>query len=154
MKKFKTKKVMWKRISSDIKEILNLDKTELQCENRYKTILKRKKKAVDNNNRSGATRDNVEYGEELKKICAIDDSLEPEVLRGVGQVSYKEPNIECCVLQDSNSEVEESPILRKKQKTVADTLKELHQMKEENKERRHQEKIGVMKELLNLLKKE
>ncbi|GLV35148.1 hypothetical protein CBL_01704 [Carabus blaptoides fortunei] len=117
MKKFKTKKVMWKKISSDMKN-------------------------------------NVEYGEELKKICAIDDSLEPEVLRGVGQVSYKEPNIECCVLQDSNSEVEGSPIPRNKQKTVADTLKELHQIKEENKERRHQEKIGVTKELLKLLKKE
>ncbi|GLV33441.1 hypothetical protein CBL_20180 [Carabus blaptoides fortunei] len=90
MKKFKTKRIMWKKISADLKEIFNVEKTDLQCENRYKTILKRKKKAVDNNHRSGSSRETIEYEEEIRKISAIDDSLEPEVLRGVTQLTSKE----------------------------------------------------------------
>lgn len=37
---------MWKAIADDIKNILNIIKNEEQCENRYKTILKRKKKRL------------------------------------------------------------------------------------------------------------
>ncbi|VEN53811.1 unnamed protein product [Callosobruchus maculatus] len=46
MKKFKTKKNMWLQISKDLSVILNVERSPLQCENRYKTILKRKKRQL------------------------------------------------------------------------------------------------------------
>lgn len=49
MKKFKSKKTMWAEISKELEENLNISKTPLQVENRYKTVLKRKKKTVENN---------------------------------------------------------------------------------------------------------
>lgn len=49
LKKLKTKKLMWAQLSKDLQKYLNIFKTPLQIENRYKTILKRKKKAVENN---------------------------------------------------------------------------------------------------------
>ncbi|XP_025154752.1 uncharacterized protein LOC112588587 isoform X1 [Harpegnathos saltator] len=46
MKKFKTKKLMWAQISKDMLTMLDVLKTPLQVENRYKTVLKRKKKQL------------------------------------------------------------------------------------------------------------
>ncbi|GLV46273.1 hypothetical protein CBL_21500 [Carabus blaptoides fortunei] len=43
MKKFKTKRIMWKKISADLKEIFNVEKTDLQCENRYDNFEKEEK---------------------------------------------------------------------------------------------------------------
>ncbi|EFN80753.1 hypothetical protein EAI_12993, partial [Harpegnathos saltator] len=42
MKQFKCKKSMWIQISQDILTELNIERNAVQCENRYKTILKRK----------------------------------------------------------------------------------------------------------------
>jgi len=92
MKMYKTKKVMWNRIAQDIKEILNIERTSVQCENRYKTVIKRKIKSVDNNSKSGSSRMEIEYEEELKKISAADDSIEPEILRGVKKIKNKHLN--------------------------------------------------------------
>lgn len=51
---------------------------------RLKT-LERKKKEVDHHNgETGETRQDAEYEEELDLIATKDDSLEPEVIRGVG----------------------------------------------------------------------
>lgn len=41
-KQFRSKRLMWKKISDDIFEETKLKRTWVQCENRYKTILKRK----------------------------------------------------------------------------------------------------------------
>ena len=49
MKQFKTKKIMWEKIATDLKNILGVSKTSLQCENQYKTIMKRNKKAISPN---------------------------------------------------------------------------------------------------------
>lgn len=47
--------------------------------------LERKKKEVDHHNgETGETRQDAEYEEELDLIATKDDSLEPEVIRGVG----------------------------------------------------------------------
>ncbi|KAL1482584.1 hypothetical protein MTO96_033692 [Rhipicephalus appendiculatus] len=61
----------------------------IQCETRFKTISRRKRNEDSNNRTSGQSRCNVSYEEEFAAIRAIDDSLEPEVLRGVGKVTYK-----------------------------------------------------------------
>jgi len=92
MKRFKTKKTMWSQISADMQKMLNISKTALQIENRYKTVLKRKKKAVENNSRSGS-REEVPFEEELRKIAHSDDSIEPEVLRSARNVKYPKLNV-------------------------------------------------------------
>lgn len=87
MKRFKTKKEMWSQITLDLKEQLHIQKDSAQIENRYKTVLRRKKKAVDNNQTSGALRMNVPYEEELNNIAAVDNSIEPELLRSARNVT-------------------------------------------------------------------
>ena len=63
-------------------EFFTLQKKILTC--RLKT-LERKKKEVDHHNgETGETRQDAEYEEELDLIATKDDSLEPEVIRGVG----------------------------------------------------------------------
>jgi len=42
MKQFKNKKLMWLEISKDLEKNLGVQKTSIQCENRYKTVLRRK----------------------------------------------------------------------------------------------------------------
>ncbi|KAL1488910.1 hypothetical protein ABEB36_014697 [Hypothenemus hampei] len=77
---------MWQKISEDIPSLLNINKTPYQCENRYKTVIKKMKKAIDNNKKTGRSKMEVEYEEELGKIVAKDDSILPEVLVGQGKV--------------------------------------------------------------------
>lgn len=162
MKKFKTKKIMWDKISQDIKQILNIHRSAIQCENRYKTILKRKKKATDNNQQSGSSRKPIEYESELKKIAAIDDSIEPEILCGVGRIMSKESSVQSDSSREptpvesgktSTPEEHYTPKL-KKSKTVSDTFIEIQKEKEENKERRHREKMEMMRALIESLKKD
>lgn len=80
---------MWTEISKDLQDDLNISKTPLQIENRYKTVLKQKKKAVENNRKSGSSREEVPFEEELKEIGKADDSIEPEVLRSAKSVIPK-----------------------------------------------------------------
>ncbi|KAL1506446.1 hypothetical protein ABEB36_005812 [Hypothenemus hampei] len=144
LKKFKTKKMMWKKISEDIESILNITKTALQCENRYKTIIKRKKKAIDNNKSTGRSRVEVPYESELSRIIAKDDSILPEIL--VGQNEMKKHK-----LYESSSENDENltNIKRKKKKSINDLLLEMQEKKEESRERRHKEKLKAIKDLGN-----
>lgn len=60
----------------------------MQIENRCKTVLKRKKKAVENNHKLDSLREEVPFEEELRQIAQIDDSIEPEVLRSAKSVKY------------------------------------------------------------------
>jgi len=78
-KQFKTKKIMWEKIAMDLKNILGVSKTFLQCENRYKTIMKQKKEAINNNKSTGRSKMTVPYENELSRIVRFDDSIEPEV---------------------------------------------------------------------------
>ncbi|CAG9814643.1 unnamed protein product, partial [Phaedon cochleariae] len=138
MKKFKRKKDMWQQISKDIKTILNITKTPTQCENRYKTILKRKKKAVDNNNQTGRNRVPVEYEAELAKIAALDDSIEPEVLRDSRNVKTAE--------KPGN---DQKSLKRKREKSVQEVLMDISKQKEEARERRHKEKMKMLEKFWN-----
>lgn len=91
MKKFRTKKAMFEQIAIDIQSILGITQTALQCDNRFKTLLKRKKNSQKVNKTSGSSRCTVEFEEEFARIRSMDDSLEPEVRRGVNTVIYKSP---------------------------------------------------------------
>lgn len=55
---------------------------------RYKTLKKRNATVRSSNQQTGRSRVTVTYDAEFEKIRAIDDSLEPEVLRGPGKVVY------------------------------------------------------------------
>jgi len=92
---------MWIQISNDLQENLNISKTPLQIENRYKTVLKRKKKAVEDNHKSGSSRKEVQYEEELRQI-AQDDSIEPEVLRSAKSVKYPKKSLHETISLQSN----------------------------------------------------
>ncbi|XP_075151767.1 uncharacterized protein LOC142225841 [Haematobia irritans] len=132
MKKFKNKKAMWSKISEAIPT-----KTRKQCEERYKTVLKRKKIAIENNNTSGAKHQRVDFEEELENICSLDDSLEPEVQLSSQKYVKKE---------NKNKNYENGP-----KKTIHDTLFEIAKMKEEAKERRHKEKMEAVNTMHTIL---
>ena len=86
VKKFPTKKIMWVHIADDLKKKAGLTKTADQCENRYKTVMKRKKSSEKNNSTSGAKRMAISFENEIGKIAAIDDSLEPEILQSSNKI--------------------------------------------------------------------
>ncbi|XP_075151879.1 uncharacterized protein LOC142225907 [Haematobia irritans] len=134
LKRFKNKKEMWYKISEDIP-----NKTAKQCQERYKTILRRKKSAVENNNTSGSQRQKVDFEEELMLINAIDDSIEPEI-----QISSQK-----CV----KKEVKEKENPSKRKSSVQDALIEIAKMKEEARERRHKEKMEAIKEMKEYMEK-
>lgn len=109
-----------------------------------KRLLKKKKNPVDNNSKSGSSRMDVEYEEELKKISAIDDSIEPEILRGVKKIKNNQ-ELKSCDTEMSNTKVK-----RKVKKYLQDILYDINERKEAAKERRHKEKLKLLKELCEL----
>lgn len=149
LKKFKTKKSMWNKIAVLINQKLNCNKTALQAENRYKTVLKRKKSAVDNNRKSGAERMEIPYEKELNKIACIDDSIEPEIMGTASGITIikKSKDKEECVTPSTSTEL--TPRAKRRVKTIQETLLEIHEKKEESKERRHKEKLDFIKKLFS-----
>lgn len=89
LKKFRTKRAMYEKVAKEMFQILGIRRSAEQCDSCFKTIVRRKKNDLTNNRTSGMTRRKVSYEEEFAKIRAADDSIELEVLRGVGTVSYK-----------------------------------------------------------------
>lgn len=142
-----------------------------QCQNKYKAITRKRKLAVDNNRKSGSTRIDVEFEDELSKIAALDDSIEPEVLRGVNYVQYKDTTEDRPEVQ-TPAKTPLSPIKKRwrqpkkspsemlrltlveieKRKMEQDQAKrereqakaERETIKEANKQKRHEEKMKLM----------
>ncbi|XP_026825967.1 uncharacterized protein LOC113562068 isoform X2 [Ooceraea biroi] len=122
MKKFKNKKVMWMQIAKDMETVLGIQKTYIQCENRYKTVLRRKRICDKNNATSGSKRAKINFENELKQIATKDDSIEPEVLQSANKV----------VLNVKNTNVSESSNTLKNKKAkcnLLQTLIEIHKEK-------------------------
>lgn len=92
---------MWETTAKDISDALQVNQPALKCFNRYKTVLKRNKKgAKDKNSTSGACRIWVVFEQELARINPIDDSIDPEVIRCVGEVIHK-PAAPTSILQQT-----------------------------------------------------
>jgi len=72
---------MWENIAQKANNALNITKTATQCENRYKTVLKRRCYQENNNKKSDTSRQTVQFDDEIRKIASIDDSVIPEVLQ-------------------------------------------------------------------------
>jgi len=119
---------------------LNIERSAIQCENRYKTILKRKVQSVKNNQQSGAKRTRVEYEEELNKIKAIDDSLEPEILQGPGKIIEK---------NKKNIPKDYKAKETKKKMTVSETLLQIQKEKEEKRQKRH-ERLEILRDFMKI----
>lgn len=103
---------------------------------------KRKRFPDDNRTSSGNSRIQTD-GSELLKSTDVTETTgdDVEVRRGVGQVSYS--NAAC----DSNDEDEKRDKKRFRQ-TLSTVLLQIHREKEEARERRHQEKMELLKLLL------
>ncbi|CAH1154409.1 unnamed protein product [Phaedon cochleariae] len=143
MKKFKNKRNMWNKITDILNKKFNLQRTSIQVENRYKTVLKRKKSAVENNRRTGSSRMDIPFEEELNKISSLDDSIEPEVLGTAQNIQVLKP------IQKENITPSVSQSIKpvRKHKSIHETLIEIHKQKEDAKERRHKEKLELIREL-------
>lgn len=144
MKQFKNKKLMWLEISKDLEKNLTLQKTPIQCENRFKTIIRRKRICEKSNSTSGSKRVKVNFENEIKKIAAKDDSVEPEVLQNSSNI----------ILNVKNSNLSKEFNSKKEKRTkrgILETLVEIHKEQEIKKQERHEEKMKLLK---NFLEKE
>ena len=152
---------MWNHIVDSINKTFKTNKTGIQAENRYKTVLKRKKTAIDNNKKSGACRMEIPFENEINKIASIDDSIEPEV-SGTAKGIFKKKKITENLEKESSPSTSKtsSPSLsitsesdlnqklkQRKVKTIQETLMDIHEKRELAKERRHKEKLDLIKKL-------
>ncbi|XP_059216877.1 uncharacterized protein LOC131996303 [Stomoxys calcitrans] len=131
LRKFRNKKEMWSKVAEKVG-----NKSAKQCEERYKTVLRRKKLAVENNNTSGSKRQKIDFEEELFQICNLDDSIEPEI-----QISSQK------IIKREQRDILASTSTSKKKQSVQDTLLEIAKLNEEAKERRHREKMEAIKDM-------
>lgn len=140
-KKFRNKKLMWEHIASNISTDFQFDVNGQQCESRFKTVGKRKSLAVTHNRQSGNDAMVVPYQEEMDNIRKIDDSVQPEVLVTVGNSKRLKMSSETPKAKEGSechAKKIEDPLLA--------LYRELQEKKEENKERRHQEKLKCFSE--------
>lgn len=121
--------------------------------------------AVDNNRKSGNTRIDVEFENELNKIAALDDSIEPEVLRGVNYDQIKDAAETSAktlsppakkrwqqskkssseMLRHTLLEIDQRRTNREEEKKERELAKaEREALKEANKQKRHEEKMQLM----------
>lgn len=70
-RQFKTKKIMWAHITEKFKNKNNINKTTDQYQNRYKTLIRRKKNQVDHNKISGNSRMSIPFEDSLKKKLVL-----------------------------------------------------------------------------------
>lgn len=148
MKRFRNKKTMWTQLSKDLADTLNSSKTWEQCENRYKTVTKRKKVAVQNNNSTGASREPIPYESELAQIASIDDSIHPEVIKGVGVVTKKSAATDPTDGEQPSlgKPLPRQPPAKRTKLSMEKVLLQIHEQREKNRDRRHKELIAAIRE--------
>lgn len=123
--KFRSKKQMWIQISKDLLEQLNKRKTWVQCENRYKTLLKRRPR---------------------KKQEKIIKPVDAEIFMVMNDYVAQRENNE----QDLNAVEESTDCNEDRKKTCGCTIKKLQEIiekKERNKEKRHREKMDLLRRI-------
>nr|CAI5856005.1 unnamed protein product [Callosobruchus analis] len=64
----------------EIEKTLGILRTPVQCESRFKTIMKRKSLVTTENKKSDNVRMSLQYEAEIAKIKGIDDSIEPKIV--------------------------------------------------------------------------
>ncbi|KAJ6639721.1 hypothetical protein Bhyg_12468 [Pseudolycoriella hygida] len=89
LKRHRNKKDMWDQMAEDMVEYFPVCRTGVDLSKQVERVIKQKKKNVERNRTSGASRTSVEYEDAIDKITSVDDSIEPEVLRDATSVQYK-----------------------------------------------------------------
>ncbi|KAI4455621.1 hypothetical protein MML48_9g00011490 [Holotrichia oblita] len=138
MGQFKKKKKMWEQISVDLFDILGNSKTSMH----------------------GASPKIIQFEQDIEKINMIDDSVQPEILMGVRKcLQIKKTNEE--ELNSDNeqnshtfeSSTDNDKYSRKRKRDLGQILWDIQNKKEEEKNKRHQEKMALLREIdQNLLK--
>ncbi|XP_024875731.1 uncharacterized protein LOC112457083 [Temnothorax curvispinosus] len=145
MKKFRNKKLMWECIATDISNEFKIYVSGIQCESRFKNVLKRKTGAVKHNKQSGNDPVEVPYQDEIDEIKSMDDSIKPEVLVSPGSIKVLKNNSQKCLAEQSRQD-------NKKKKTedpLITAFRESQERREANRQRRHEEKLALLREFLS-----
>ncbi|EEZ98846.1 hypothetical protein TcasGA2_TC004456 [Tribolium castaneum] len=135
-KKFRTKRQLWQRVSQDIKNELKKNRSSAQCENRYKTILRKWRKQAGNESFEDVElvlTNNKRKGRKQAEKESTED-VEPVLTNNKPSSSGNEPNKETELLSQKDA--------------LADVLWKIFKQKEEGRERRHREKMELIKSLL------
>ena len=88
LKTFRTKKDLWANITEKCNTKLNLLLTSEQVEGRFKSVIRKTKKIIQNNRTSGGVRQKIEF-DEMSGIIDLDDSLVPSVYMGPNRMVTK-----------------------------------------------------------------
>ncbi|KAL3205887.1 hypothetical protein MRX96_040568 [Rhipicephalus microplus] len=124
---------------------------------------KKEKNEVTNNKTSGRSRCRVSYEEEFARIRALDDSIEPEVLRGIGTVSYKAAAVDSpstsAQTTDSSGSADPSPLPsfpetegHSKMRKINEEREQKKEEREKRREERHQELLKAHQEHIAALR--
>uniref|UniRef100_V5HSZ1 Uncharacterized protein n=1 Tax=Ixodes ricinus TaxID=34613 RepID=V5HSZ1_IXORI len=168
-KTFRSKREMYKKIAKDILRLTGHTRTPEQCENRYKTVLKRR-------NAPGWHRRNIavspriaRYEEELARIRALRDSLDAELLppkpapmgRTTTRAATARVAEESVAEEDDVMATPASPRMRRRPvhvRAFLEMMRDLHQEREKGREererrrdQRHTEKMQLLRRALALL---
>lgn len=153
MKLFRKKQEMWQFVARKINSTFNTKKNGEQVSKQFDKIIQKKKDDVKKNMVSGAVRNQIEFQDELEKIAARDDSIEPEVLRGVDFVKYKETTIKEKINQkkprwDKPTKKNILDVLSKTMLSVEQRRVKREAEKERQREERHKLTIDLLNSLI------
>jgi len=90
--------------------------------------------------KAAAMRNATDSENSMTKTLEIGDIVEADVRRGVGQVTYS-------TLDQSMEEDDKRECRKRIRQTLSSVLMQIHREKEEARERRHQEKMELLKML-------
>jgi hypothetical protein len=127
-KKFRTKRELFQRIAHDMKNDLKINRSGCQCENRYKTVLRKWRKQSEK--------------EFHPKKQAVNPINIPSTSTNKFFSHKPEESEDITNLEEPNSE--------HRKKDLVDVLWEIFKRKEESRERRHREKMKLIKDLIDL----
>ena len=158
-KKFRNKKCVWEFLAEEMQAELKIKKSFEQLANRFKTVSRKAKNQIDHNNKSGNTRVDVDFEEEIRKISTKDDSLEPEVLRGVNFMKRKNDEND---IPTTTAPKQKWKKLNNKKPDIAQVIKDALESLEKNRaerekererrqEARHPEKLDLLRSLFQQL---
>ena len=122
---------MWFHIANKIPR-----KSAKQCEERYKTVLKRKRLAMENKQKKAAAAASVAKGNHHQTNGEDEKSVHDDG-------GEEEENNELDVHHQVNNS--------KKYKTIQETLLKIAARREDARERRHKEKLEVVNKMINIL---
>lgn len=142
---------MWQCLAEEMSEDYPSYRTGDDLSKRVQCIINEKKKAVNKNRTSGASRVNVEYEDLINKIASIDDSIEPEVLRDANSVYYKKKSKQ----DDKRSGKKprwDKPNKKEILGTLSDTMLSIEKRRGEREKLKEERRKETHLELLELLR--